>query len=105
MWQSGNDRAVWPVSKRDGTRYDVWLEFACDKSAAGNTLAVECGASRLAVKVESTGNWDAYQKKKVGTIELPPGAQRISVRADGPIQGALVDLKAIYLTPAAAKTP
>jgi hypothetical protein len=83
---------------KDG-RYEVWLDFACDPSAAGNVLAVEAADAKLTHKVRSTASWDLYRQAKVGVLRLSAGRHDIIARPEGTINGALVDLRAIELRP------
>jgi len=98
-WQSMNDRAIWPISIAHGGRYEVWAEWACDKNSAGNSMVIQCGASHLKHEVVTTGSWDTYRRAKLGTLDLPEGAQRLIVRPHARIKGAMIDLKSLRLVP------
>jgi putative membrane-bound dehydrogenase-like protein len=99
-WQSVDDRAVWIVEVPKAGKYAVWLDWACDKANAGNSLVLEvAGKTALTVKVGSTGNGETYRYAKIGEIVLEAGRQTLVVRAASTIQGALVDLKGITLVP------
>ena len=56
----------------------------------------------LRAAVPATGGWDRYKHLKLGTVKLPAGAGRLTVRPDGPIRGALLDLRTVYLVPVGA---
>jgi putative heme-binding domain-containing protein len=99
-WSSSDDHAVWTVEVPKDGRYEVWLDFACDPSAAGNTLALQAADARLTHQVRSTASWGLYRQAKVGVIRLPAGRHEIIVRPEGAIRLALIDLKAIELRPA-----
>jgi putative heme-binding domain-containing protein len=96
-WSSPDDHAIWTVEVPQDGRYEVWLDFACDPSAAGNTLALQAGDAQLTHQVRSTASWDLYRKAKAGVLRLPAGRHEIIVRPEGSIRGALIDLKAIEL--------
>jgi putative heme-binding domain-containing protein len=98
-WENPSDRATWQVEATKAGKYTVWLDFACDDNSAGNTLAIEDGASRLTVKVPSTGGWDTYRKQQVGEINLRPGKQSVTLKPEGKPDGALIDLKAVEFVP------
>lgn len=100
-WQSEDDRAVWELSGVKGGRYDVWLDYACPADSAGNALTIDGGAGVFTSRISSSGNWDVYQRIKVGQITLPGGKVAVIVRSGGPIKGALLDLKSLDLLPAA----
>src|SRR2546425_11211076 len=43
-WSAEDDQAVWLVEPARAGRYEVWLEYACDNVAAGDTILSEAGA-------------------------------------------------------------
>jgi putative membrane-bound dehydrogenase-like protein len=98
-WSSSNDRAIWPIGLPNGGRFDVWIDWACAKESAGNVLRIDCGQATLTHRVESTGSWDTYRSKKIGTLTLPEGAQRLRVRPQAAVSGALINLKSLRLLP------
>ena len=101
MWNVNDDYVLWNVELAEGTEFDVWLDWACDDSSSGNSFVLESGDQRITGIAESTITWANYLQKKIGTIRLPSGVQRFTLRP-GPegIRGALLDLRAIYLVPA-----
>jgi putative membrane-bound dehydrogenase-like protein len=96
-WSSTDDQAVWTVEAPKDGRYEVWLDFACDPSAAGNMLAVQAADAKLTHQVRSTASWDLYRQTKIGVLRLPAGRHDVIVRPEGTINGALIDLRAIEL--------
>jgi putative membrane-bound dehydrogenase-like protein len=100
FWQSADDKALWTVEVPKAGKYQVWLDWACDPSSTGNTLALDAGEKQLLTyRVESTGSWEKYRYARVGEVTLEAGRQSIVVRAQGPLTGALIDLKGIKLVP------
>jgi putative heme-binding domain-containing protein len=99
FWASANDRAVWTVEVPKAGQYEVWLDHACDGTAAGNRFVIEADKVLLEGKVASTGNWDTYRTLKFGTVKLPAGRLRLTMRSRGAIRGALIDLRMIKLVP------
>jgi putative membrane-bound dehydrogenase-like protein len=99
-WSSPDDRAVWTVAVPKTGRYEVWLDYACDNSAAGNTFVLQAGDAKLTGKVAGTRTWDEYKQMQVGTLALEAGDRQLTMRSDGQIKGALIDLRAIRLVPA-----
>jgi putative heme-binding domain-containing protein len=103
-WHGANDRVVWTVAVAKAATFDVWLDWACDDSVAGNAYVFEGGKEPLRGKVAGTGGWDKYRQRKIGTVGLAAGTQRLTLRPDGEsIRGALLDLRGIYLVPAGQK--
>jgi putative membrane-bound dehydrogenase-like protein len=99
-WSSPDDRAVWTVAVPRAGRYEVWLDYACDNSAAGSNFLIEEGRAKLTGKVAGTRTWDVYRQVQVGTLLLEAGERTVTMRSDGKINGALIDLRAIRLVPA-----
>jgi len=100
MWNVNEDYILWNVELAAGGEFDVWLDWACDARSSGNSFVLECGDQRITGITESTITWANYLQKKIGTIRLPQGVQRFTMRP-GPegLRGALFDLRAIYLVP------
>ncbi|HEX8916693.1 MAG TPA: PVC-type heme-binding CxxCH protein [Humisphaera sp.] len=104
FWQSEADQAAWAVQPARAGTYDVYLDYACERPNHGNTVAVQVGSgqaadAKVSWKVEPTENWDAYRRVEVGRLKLDAGRQRVTVRSDGAIKGALLDLRGVELVP------
>jgi putative heme-binding domain-containing protein len=98
-WRSENDRAVWTMNVVEPGRYAVTLDYACDDGVAGNSFLVELGSQRLAGQVAGTGSRDNYRRVKVGELDVPAGEQQLTFRSQGPVRGALIDLRDVKLAP------
>jgi len=103
-WQSLEDFAAWDVDAARPGRYRVEFEYGCPDSAAGNAFLLESDVDRLSGKVVSTGGWETYKRTPVGEVKLNAGHNRITMKPSGPgLKEALMDLRAIYLTPLPAR--
>ena len=102
-WSGEHDFAVWKVRLPAAAAFDVYLDYACAPDSAGNKLVLEGADPVLRTVVASTGGWERYTLTKLGTVKLPAGEGRVSVRPDGPVKGALLDLRNVYLVPVGAK--
>jgi hypothetical protein len=98
-WQNENDQAVWTIHVIQPGRYAVSLDYACEDSSAGNAFQLELGPQRLTGTVPGTGSWDSYRRHAVGELNLTAGTHRLAFRSQGPIRGALIDLRDVKLTP------
>jgi putative membrane-bound dehydrogenase-like protein len=98
-WSSSSDHAVWKVELARPAKYAVWLDYACDSGSAGNTFLLEIGGQQLTGKVGGTASWDLYRRAQVGTLSLGAGKHEVTMRPQGTIRGALIDLKEIHLVP------
>lgn len=101
FWHTDQDYAVWSVDIAVAGRFDVLLDYACSNEVQGNKFCLETPNPKVAIrdKVAGTGQWSDYRKIKVGEVDLPVGRSRFKLRAEGAVQGALFDLRAIYLRP------
>jgi hypothetical protein len=102
-WSSEDDRAVWSVEVARPGKYAVWLDWACDKTSAGNSFILQAGSQSLRGRVQSTGDWNTYKQARVGEIHLQAGRQTLVLRSAGKITGALIDLRSIKLVAVAPK--
>ncbi len=98
-WSHADDRAVWTVAVPRAGKYEVWLNHACAPAAAGNRFVIEADEVLLSGTVASTGGWERYQRKRFGTVKLPAGRVRLTMRAQGVVRGALIDLRRVELVP------
>jgi putative membrane-bound dehydrogenase-like protein len=98
-WSHESDQAVWTFEVAKPGKYAVEIDYACDNGVSGNAYVLEAGGSRLTGKIEGTGTWDTYRKLKLGTLELKGGLQKLALRSQGKITGALLDLRSIRLIP------
>jgi hypothetical protein len=103
MWHGQNDHLVWTVEVGKAGEYDVWLDWSCDNAVQGNAWVLEGGKAAVRGKVTGTGGWSRYRQEKVGTISLSAGTQRLTLRPEGAVRGALLDLRGVYLVAPGAK--
>ena len=54
----------------------------------------------MVAPIPATGSWEKYELRKMGSIDLKPGDQTITIRGEKPFQGPLIDVRAIVLAPA-----
>ena len=99
FWRQ-NESAQWDVDVTKGGTYDVTMEWSINDQNAGNPFSFEAGDKRLEGKVPSTGRWDVYRIERIGQIELQPGTQKVTFKANGEFKNALMDLRELRLSPA-----
>jgi hypothetical protein len=102
-WQSPEDWAAWEIEVAQAGRYRVELEYGCPENSAGNRFELKVDAARLQGQVAPTGAWETFKRVPVGDVELASGRRRVELRPQGStLKEALLDLRAIYLTPIGA---
>lgn len=100
-WHSQRDRAAWTFRvDRPGT-YTVSMEWACADESAGNPYFVRVGPASFRGTIGGTGagTWANFRSIFLSEVVLPVGTHRLEFRADGPVRGALLDLRAVVLSP------
>jgi putative membrane-bound dehydrogenase-like protein len=102
MWHGTADHVVWRVQLEKTAPFDVYLTYACADDSAGNAYVLEVGDQAIRGKVAGTRGWDHYQRVKIGTLKLGAGPTSLTFRPDGPVRGALLDLRMLYLVPEGA---
>jgi putative membrane-bound dehydrogenase-like protein len=98
-WHGADDHASWTIHVAQAGDYDVWLDAACAPTSAGNPFVVRAGTGELRGTASSTGAWSNYQKIKLGSMQLAAGENRFTMQPSAAPRQALLDLKAIALTP------
>ena len=105
FWQSEDDRAEWKVEIVAAGKYDIYLDWAVAKSTANNPYRLELGNAEIISNVESTGTWDQYRQKLIGTIDLKTGVQRVMLSPEGHLNDCLIDLREICIVPKGKQPP
>jgi putative heme-binding domain-containing protein len=99
MWHGPGDHVTWTVELDGPGEFDVWLDWACADDSAGNAYVLEGARPALRGRVTATGGWDRYRQAKVGTVTLTAGRHRLTLRPDGELRRALMDLRGLRLVP------
>ena len=103
MWHFSrdDDHVVWSIEVPKPGKYEVWLQWAQIDKYADNPFVIEAqgSAARVTGTLPSTGGWERYEKKRVGTLDFVAGLQKIVLRAGGPIKEELSDIREIRLVP------
>lgn len=99
FWNSSSDRVEWTLTIQGSGHYEVWLDYACPHSTAGNRFNFTCGDQTLHGQIQGTRTWDDYQQVSLGTIDLPASTLSAVFRSEGDINKWLLDLRAITLRP------
>ncbi|MCB1228467.1 MAG: c-type cytochrome, partial [Verrucomicrobiales bacterium] len=101
-WKSENGRAQWTIVLDRPGDYRVEWEYAAAPEATGNAWQLRISGEKVfGGKVASTGGWDQFQTQTLGEVHLPAADNHIVLQSDGPIQNALLALRAIRFVPVA----
>ncbi|MFT5526414.1 MAG: putative heme-binding domain-containing protein, partial [Pirellulaceae bacterium] len=99
FWGHVGDHVVWDLKNDKAGRFTVVLDYACNRDTAGNTIEISVNGKRIDHKIESTDTWENYRQVKLGVIEIPNGKLQLRAQASKSLQGYLLDLRGIVLTP------
>ena len=102
-WSGAADEVAWTARVAKPGTFDVYLDYACSQSAAGDAFVLSAGERKLAGVVVSTGpDWSRYVRAKVGTLQLDAGQVRLKIGPRGAPHEALMDLRTVALVPVGA---
>jgi putative heme-binding domain-containing protein len=99
-WSGPQDHALWRLDLPKAGKYEVWLDWACEKNSAGNPYVLQGGEQTITGRVESTGRWETYRRAKIGALELTAGKHEVIFRPGDGFKGTLIDLREVHLVPA-----
>ncbi len=97
-WFDAKEYAEWAVKGVRPGRYRVSLIFSCGGNSGGDYV-VAVGDQKCRGTSRDTGGWHAYTAVDVGTVALPGGDVTVSVRPEGVVRTALMNLRSVTLTP------
>jgi putative membrane-bound dehydrogenase-like protein len=95
-WHSENDYVMWKIRTDKPGTFDVYLDYACSPDFTSNQYALDGGEPELRGPIKSTGGWDRYSLVKLGSVQVPAGAGRITFRPATRVRGAFLDLRTLY---------
>ena len=100
FWSHADDRVAWTVQVSQPGVYEVWLDYACETSTAGNAFVFNIGPQSLRGKVQGSGSWDDYATLKIGTVKVSAAnTLEVAFAAEAAPRGFLLDLRGIILKP------
>lgn len=100
-WFTSDDRVEWDVQVDKPGAYEVFMEWSVSNEEAGKTLVLQAGDQTIEQVVPTTGDWEKYETKSIGTIRLSAGKHRFVFKSKTTFakDGALLDLRELRLTP------
>jgi putative membrane-bound dehydrogenase-like protein len=101
LWHSPDDWAAWTFEVSQPGAYTVSMEWACADESAGNLFVFRVGNQSKVCDVGGTGanTWANYRTIFLDEIALEAGIHRLEIRPVGEVHNALMDLRAVFLTP------
>lgn len=100
-WFNTQDQIMWKVDVANAGKYDVYLKYSVSDESAGKHFVLEAGKKKLKGKVDKTGSWFTYKTEKIGTVRLPEGVQKFTLKSGAKTEeGSMFDLSQVKLVPA-----
>ncbi len=97
-WFTTEDQVEWNVNLEKTGKYEVYLKWSVSDIEAGKKFVFESGNKKVTGKVEKTGSWFTYTKKKIGVINLAAGRQKMVFKSNAKSEkGAMLDLAEVTL--------
>lgn len=102
FWGNANDFVRWDRAIPEGD-YRVELVYS-RASKTGTEVAISIGEKSFPLILETTGSWYRYRITELGEISIPKtGSQSVETRVIKIVNGGVMNLKAIVLTPISKK--
>jgi hypothetical protein len=99
-WADPSDSVSWLVDVRRPGRFEVRIEYACDKNKGGSTFIVKVAGRQFELVSEDTGSWRGYRTILVGSVEFAlAGHQTVTVTPSPKTPWKAISLKSVTLTP------
>lgn len=100
-WHAADDRAAWTFRVDQPATFTVTMEWACAEESAGNPFMILVDRTPIHGSTGGTGKgtWANYRSIFLAEVTLTPGNHRLDFRPARAPQGALMDLRAVVLTP------
>ncbi|MGA2068987.1 MAG: alpha-L-fucosidase [Thermoguttaceae bacterium] len=100
FWTNSHDWVSWDFGVKQPGRFEATVTYACEPGSAGSRYTMAVGPAAVHGEVEATGDWAAFVTRKLGVLEIPAaGPAKLTVKPDSMPHGAVMNLKAVRLTP------
>jgi alpha-L-fucosidase len=99
-WTNKNDWVSWDFRVKTPGKFNVEIVLSCIADDAGSDYAVTVAGQTLHATVESTGDWNKFVARSLGTITVrDPGRYMAVVTPTTMPHGAVMNLESVTLKP------
>jgi hypothetical protein len=99
-WLKKEDWVSWELEVVTPGTFTLEMLEGCGAGSGGSHYTVEIAGQKLQDKVQDTGSFHNFRLRKVGEVKIDkPGNYTLSVRVDDKPGHAVMDLRAVTLTP------
>ncbi len=101
FWTQDTDRAYWDFKAAEAGPHEVWVLQGCGAGEGGSVVDIAVGREKLSFEVESTGGFQQFKDRKVGTIQIKKAKKTFTlvVSSSKKVGKAVMDLRQIRLVP------
>jgi hypothetical protein len=99
-WDNPADWLYWTMDVKQPGRFEVKIEYACDRRLDGSTFTLKAGDRSFELVSKATGSWRNYRTVTVGEINISPaGRQLVTIMPSYKTPWKAISLKSLTLTP------
>jgi hypothetical protein len=103
-WFKREDWVSWELEVSAPGTFVLEVLHGCGSDSAGSHYTIEIADQKLQDKVQDTGSFHNFRLRKVGEVKIEkPGNYTLAVRVDDKPGRAVMDLRAVTLTPPGLK--
>ena len=101
-WVNVSDWAEWTFKTEAPGNYDVRMLQGCGRGQGGSEVDLRIGDQSIKFRVTETGHFQSFRWRDIGTVTIPAaGSHRLQLRPVRLAKNAVMDVRAIRLTPQA----
>lgn len=98
-WVNEKDWVYWDFTANKAGKYQVEILQGCGEGHGGSEVVLTIDGQKLPFTVEDTGHFQNFKPRTIGTVELKPGQQRMTVVPVKKAKAAIMDLRQVRLIP------
>ncbi len=99
-WADAKDWVDWAVDVKKPGRFELKVEYACDKNMGGSTFVAKVAEREFEMVSEDTGSWRNYRTVMAGQVEFAAtGRQTVAITPSLKTPWKAISLKSVTLMP------
>ncbi len=80
FWTNPAATATWTLKSKSAGKYTLTARIGAPAASAGSVIEFTLGDTVLPLEIKPTGDWNKYATVTVGTLKLPAGESKLTVR-------------------------
>jgi arylsulfatase A-like enzyme len=100
FWTESSDWASWEFTVTNPGKFSLEVLQGCGKGQGGSEVELSIANQSLSFTVEDTGGFQNFKSREIGSVTIEkPGRYTLEVRPKKKAAAAIMDLRAVTLTP------